>query len=162
VGRKIIPVNASGLEERVLNPCYNIGIMAEKKKAPVGSFFWQIIFPTLIGTLLILLVGIWVILYTSPGNVSRFAEISTVLLVIPVLFSSLFIMLLLVGLIVLVIKIIQGLPSITEWILDKLKWIQKAVQTVSENAVVPVVRPAAILAGIRRAFSKDNADIQID
>ena len=136
--------------------------MAEKKKVPAGSFFWQIIFPTIVGTLLILFVGIWIILYTNPGNVSRFAEISTVLLVIPVLFSSLFVLLLLGALIILVIKIIQGLPSITGWILDKLEWIRKTVQTVSENAVVPVVRPAAILAGIRRAFSKDNADIQID
>jgi len=136
--------------------------MAEKNKVPAGSFFWQIIFPTIVGTLLILFVGIWIILYTNPGNVSRFAEISTVLLVIPVLFSSLFVLLLLGALIILVIKIIQGLPSITGWILDKLEWIRKTVQTVSENAVVPVVRPAAILAGIRRAFSKDNADIQID
>jgi len=136
--------------------------MAEKKKVPAGSFFWQIIFPTIVGTLLILFVGIWIILYTNPGNVSRFAEISTVLLVIPVLFSSLFVLLLLGALIILVIKIIQGLPSITGWILDKLEWIRKTVQTVSENAVVPVVRPAAILAGIRRAFSKNNADIQID
>lgn len=136
--------------------------MAKKKKASAGSFFWQIIFPTLIGTVLILFVGIWVILYTSPGNVTRFAEISTVFLVIPVLFSSLFILLLLGALIILVIKIIQGLPSITGWILDKLEQIQKAVQTVSEKAVLPIVRPAAILAGIRRVFKKDNADIQID
>ncbi len=145
-----------------MNPCYNIGIMADKKKAPAGSFFWQIIFPALIGTLLILLVGIMVVLYTSPGIISRFAEISTVLLVIPVLFSSLILMLLLVALIVLVIKIIQGLPSITGWVLEKLEWVQKSIQVVSENAVVPVVRPAALLAGFRRFFSKDNSDIQID
>ena len=109
-----------------------------------------------------MLVGIWVVLYTSPGNVSRFAEISTVLLVIPVLFSSLLIMLLMGALIILVVKIIQGLPSITGWILDKLARIEHGVQTVSKYAVEPVVRPAALLAGFRRFFSKDNADIQID
>ena len=136
--------------------------MAEKKKAPAGSTFWQIIFPTLIGTLLLLLVGIWVILYTNPGNISRFAEISTVLLVIPVLFSSLMVMLLLGALIVLVIKIIQGLPTITGWILDKLERVQKGVRAVSENAAVPVIRPAALLAGIRRIFTKDNSEVQID
>jgi len=136
--------------------------MAEKKKTPAGSFFWQIIFPTLIGTLLLLLLGIWIILYTSPGNVSRFADISTVLLVIPVLFSSLLVMLLLGALIALVIKIIQGLPSITGWILDKLEWVQKSVQAISEIAAVPVVRPAALLAGIRRIFTKDNSEVQID
>ncbi|RLD07359.1 MAG: hypothetical protein DRI65_04855, partial [Chloroflexota bacterium] len=154
--------NADGAEGLVPNPCYNIGIMAEKKKAPAGSFFWQIIFPTLIGTLLLLLLGIWIILYTSPGNVSRFADLSTVLLVITVLFSSLLVMLLLGALIALVIKIIQGLPSITGWILDKLEWVQKSVQAISEIAAVPVVRPAALLAGIRRIFTKDNSEVQID
>ncbi|MCK5795406.1 MAG: hypothetical protein KAH12_11905, partial [Anaerolineales bacterium] len=127
-----------------------------------GSSFWQIIFPTLIATLLLLLVGILVILYTSPGNISRFAEISTVLLVIPVLFSSLLVMLLLGALIVLVIKIIQGLPTITGWILDKLERVQKGVRAVSENAAVPVICPAALLAGIRRIFTKDNSEVQID
>lgn len=112
--------------------------------------------------MLILLVGIMVVLNTSPGIISRFAEISTVLLVIPVMFSSLLLMLVLGALIVLVIKIIQGIPSITEWILEKLEWVQKGVQDVSKNAVVPIVRPAALLAGIRRIFSKDNSDIQID
>ena len=136
--------------------------MAEKKKAPVGSSFWQIIFPTIVGTLLLLLIGIWIILYTSPGNISRFAEISTVLLVIPVLFSSLLLMILLGGLIVLVMRIIQGLPTITEWILDKLEWVQKGVRAVSENATLPVIRPAAFLAGIRRIFAKDNSEVQID
>jgi len=136
--------------------------MAEKKKAPAGSSFWQIIFPALVGALLLLLVGIWVILYTSPGNISRFAEISTVLLVIPVLFSSLLLMLLMGAFIVLVIKIIQGLPTITGWILDKLERVQKGVRVVSENAAGPVIRPLVLLAGIRRIFTKDKPEVQID
>jgi hypothetical protein len=136
--------------------------MIEKKKPPMGSTFWQIIFPTLVGTLLLLLLGVWIILYSNSGNVSRLAEISTVLLVIPVMLSSLLLFLLLGGLIFLVVRIIKGLPSITEWILDKLEWVQNFVGKVSDNAVVPVVRPAAFLAGIRRLFTKDNSDIQID
>jgi len=78
------------------------------------------------------------------------------------MFSSLLLFLLLGGLIYLVVRIIQGLPSITEWILDKLEWIRKSIQAVSENAVIPVVRPAAFMAGIRRIFRKDNPDIQIE
>jgi hypothetical protein len=143
-------------------PCYNIVIMTEKKKASAGSSFWQIVFPTLIGTILLLLVGIWVVIYTSPGNVSRLAEISTVLLVIPVLFSSLLVMLLLGALIALVLKIIQSLPPITGKILEVLQQIQKVIEGLSKNSVIPVVRPAALFAGIRRLFSKDDSQVQID
>ncbi len=126
-----------------------------KEKNPSGIKFLADHIPTIIGTLLLLLVGIWVILYTSPGNISRLAEISTVLLVIPVLISSLLVMFLLGASIVLVIKIIQGLPTITGWIFDKLEQIQKVVRLVSKNAAVPVIRPASILAGIRRIFIKE-------
>ena len=143
-------------------PCYNIVIMAEKKKTSSGSSFWQILFPTLFGTILLLLVGIWVVLYTSPGNISRFAELSTILLVIPILFSSLLVMLLLGALIVLVLKVIQSLPPITGKILEVLKQVQKVVAGVSKNTVKPIVRPAAFMAGIRRLFSKDDSRVQID
>ena len=136
--------------------------MVEKKKSPAGSFFWQIMFPTSNWNAVDFVCGYLGNSLHKPGEYIQVSEISTVLLVIPVLFSSLLLMLLLVALIILVIKIIQGLPSITGWILNKLEWIQKGVQAVSENAVVPVVRPAALLAGIRRIFSKDNSDIQIE
>ncbi len=151
-----------GIDELTPNPCYNIVIMTEKKKAPAGSSFWQIIFPTLIGTSLLMLAGIWVVLYTSPGNISRFAELSTVLLVIPVLFGSVLVMLLLGALIALVLKIIQVLPSITGKILEVLQQVQDVVEGLSKNSVKPIVRPAALMAGIRRLFSKDDSRVQID
>jgi len=144
------------------NPCYNIVIMAEKKKAPAGSVFWQIIFPTLVGTILFLLGGIWIVLYSSPGNIARFAEISTVLMVIPVLFGSLLVMVLLGALIALVLKVIEGIPPITEKILEVLQQIQKVIGGISKKAVVPIVRPSAVMAGVRRLFSRDKSRVKMD
>jgi hypothetical protein len=66
------------LENHRLNPCYNIGIMAEKKESPAGSSFWQIIFPAIAGTILILLVCVWVASGVGPGNISRFAELDKI------------------------------------------------------------------------------------
>jgi hypothetical protein len=132
--------------------------MTDKRTSRPGSTFWQIIFPTLAAAVLFLLAGIWVILYSSPGNVSRFAEISTVLLVIPVFFMSLLGLLLLGGLIALVLKIIQGIPPITIWILDILEKVREIIRAISKNLVKPVIEPASYLAGFRRIFRK--ADIQ--
>jgi len=74
----------------------------------------------------------------------------------------LLVMLLLGAAIALVLKIIHGLPSITGWILEKIEGIQKIVTGVSKSATVPVVRPAALMAGIRRIFSKGKSRVQID
>jgi hypothetical protein len=136
--------------------------MEEKKKTPTGSIFWQIVFPTLLGTLLLLLAAGMIVLKASPGNTSRFAEISTVLLVLPVMFSSILVMLLLGGAIALVLKVIHGLPSITGWILEKIELIQKIVTRISKSATVPIVRPATLMAGLGRIFSKGKPRVQID
>ena len=136
--------------------------MDEKKKNPAGSFFWQVIFPTTLGVLLVAFLGVWVVLEVSPGNISRFAEISTVLLVIPYLGGSLLGGLFLAALVALTIKIINGVPTITGKILDILEQIRIYIKKVSEFAVAPVIRPAGFLAGLKRIFARDDSEIQID
>ncbi len=136
--------------------------MTEENKAPAGSGFWQIIFPAILGVLLVVFLAVWTVIEISPGNVSRFAEISTVLLVIPVLGGSLLGALVLVGLTVLTVKIIQGLPKLTAKVLEILDQIQTVIKRISEYAVAPVIRPAALLAGLVGIFKKKDPEIQID
>lgn len=144
------------------NSCYNIGTMTDKKKSQAGSFFWQIIFPAFIGLVFVLLAGGWIVLKTSTGNVSRYAEISTVLLLIPVFFNALLVMVILGASVYLILRIIHGLPSITERILAILEKIQQSVTVFSKNLTKIVIQPTAFLAGFRRAPSKENQEINLN
>ncbi|NQS92553.1 MAG: hypothetical protein HQ574_09105 [Chloroflexi bacterium] len=133
--------------------------MADKKKTQAGSPFWQIIFPAVIGSLIILLLGAWIVLESNAGTVSRFAEISTVLLVIPVFFSSLLVLIVLGALIYLVLEMIAGLPSITSRILELLEKIQKGAEAISKSITRIFIEPTAFLAGFKRAKTKEDPDI---
>ena len=135
----------------------------EKRKEPAaGSGFWQIIFPTIIGTIVILLVCVWVVMGVGAGNITRFAELSTVLLVIPVLFFSLISLFVLGALIYLVVRLMHGLPSITSRILEFLEKIRVVVGKISDFVVKPVIQPTAILRGIREVLPRKKSRYKIE
>jgi len=135
----------------------------EKRKEPAaGSGFWQIIFPTIIGTIVILLVCVWVVIDVGAGNITRFAELSTVLLVIPVLFFSLISLFVLGALIYLVVRLMHGLPSITSRILEFLEKIREVVGKISNFVVKPVIQPTAILRGIREVLPRKKSRYKIE
>ncbi len=135
----------------------------EKRKEPAaGSGFWQIIFPTIIGTIVILLVCVWVVMGVGAGNITRFAELSTVLLVIPVLFFSLISLFVLGALIYLVVRLMHGLPSITSRILEFLEKIREVVGKISDFVVKPVIQPTAILRGIREVLPRKKSRYKIE
>jgi len=130
--------------------------MEKKKEHAVGSGFWQIIFPTIVGTIVILLVCVWVVIGVGVGNITRFAELSTVLLVIPVFFFLLIVMFVLGASIYLVVRLMHGLPSITSRILEFLEKIRDGVGKISDFVVKPVIQPTAILRGIKEVLPKRN------
>jgi len=98
----------------------------------------------------------------SPGNISRFAEISTVLLVIPVLFFSLFSLLLLGLLIYLVQRMIQVIPPFTTRVVEFLEKIQEAVRKISDVIVKTVIQPTSVVTGIRNKFTKKGTRYRIE
>ncbi len=149
--------------ERIANPCYNIVTMAEKKKSPRGSEFWQIIFPALLAAVLILALGIWFGITGSAGNISRFAQISTVLLAIPVYAASLlFGLLVLVGLIYLAGKLIRAIPPVTERLGNILDRIQDSAERGTRSLARLVIWPAAILAIFQRKSDQPVEEIKLN
>ena len=136
--------------------------MAEKKENPAGSSFWQIIFPAAAGTIFILLICIWIASGVGAGNISRFAELSTVLLILPVLFFSLIILVVLSAFVVLSVRMIRGLPPITSRIVEFLNKIRDGVSKFSEIIVQPIIQPTAYLKGFKAIFSREKPRYKIE
>jgi ABC-type dipeptide/oligopeptide/nickel transport system permease component len=135
--------------------------MAEKK-SPRGSEFWQIIFPTLVGAVLMLALGIWFGLTGSAGNISRFAHISTVLLSIPVFIVSLVFGLVLVGLIYLVGRLLGGIPPVAEKLLHFLDRIRDTAGRASRSVAKLVIEPTAKLAVFQRKSDPSVEEIKLN
>jgi hypothetical protein len=136
--------------------------MVAKKKPPQGSEFWQIIFPTVVGAMVVLSLGIWFGLTGTSGNLARFAEISTVLLIIPVVLAALLFGLLLFGLTYLVGRLITGIPPLTERILKLLEKIREGTTKATRSAASLVIEPAALLAIFRPKQKHQDSEISLN
>ena len=136
--------------------------MDEEKKGSRGSEFWQIIFPALMGLILIGLLCAWVVVGVNPVEITRFAEISTVLLVIPVIIISLLSFVILGLFIYLVQRLIVGIPPISTRILGFLDQVKTAVQKVSDAIIQPILNPAAIIIAIRNLFIKKGTRYRVE
>ena len=147
---------------RPANPCYNIVTMSAKKKSPQGSEFWQIIFPTLLSAVLIFGLGIWFGIGGSTGNLARFAEISTVLLVVPTGLAALLLGLLLGGAAYLIGRLIEGIPPLTGKVVEFLEKIRAGAKQVSSSAARLVIEPAAALAIFKPKRDRQEPEIPLN
>jgi uncharacterized protein YneF (UPF0154 family) len=136
--------------------------MDKEKKRSRGSEFWQIIFPAFIGLILIGLLCALVVVGVNPVEITRFAEISTVLLVIPVVIISLLSFVILGLFIYLVQRLIIGIPPISTQILDFLDQIRTTVQKISDKIIQQVINPAAIITAIRNLFIKKGTRYRVE
>ena len=119
--------------------------MTDKNYNQADSSFWQIIFPAIMGIIITIALSVLLVIKVNPGNVSRFAEISTVLLILPVLFFSVIIFLVLLGIVILISRVMKRIPPITSRIVDFLTKIQDVVKRISSLIMKLIIQPAKFL-----------------
>lgn len=130
--------------------------MTEKKTVSSASAFWQVTLPVIVSILLVLGLGIWLILAGSRGTVLRLAEISTVMLVIPVLIFSFIPLVILGALFYGVSCLIGGLPNLTGKILAGLETVREWVGKFSDAAVEPIIKPVSWWVGVQTVLKRET------
>ena len=129
--------------------------MKENQKQSAGSFFLQITFPLLAGTAAVIALGVWVVIGVGGAGISRWAEISTVLLVIPVLIFSLIPLAVIAGLAAGISWLIRNIPQITIRVQEALQTVQETASRISSLAVEPVIWPRSSWAGLKSIFQRN-------
>ena len=117
------------------------------------EFFWQVIFPIIIGALIImaLAVGSWFVSYNSA---SQAANISVMWLFIPLLFFTLLFTILLAGLAYGLIRLIGILPPYAALVQNFFIMINLRVRSASDKAVEPVLKTASAMATLRALLGR--------
>jgi hypothetical protein len=113
--------------------------------------FWQITFPVLLGVIALLAVSgvmIWAGLSGS-GNLSKWADVSLIWLILPVLVVFLLFLAVLGALVYAVILLLQVLPRYTYKAHQAFEAASGLVKRGSDAATEPVMRAASTAAGLR-------------
>lgn len=113
--------------------------------------FWQIIFPMLIGVLLVLVVSIIVLLSATheATNLSRWADVSLIWLILPSLFFALLLLIFLGGVVYLVTVLLQITPRYACIIQNYFELGKYKVIQISHQITSPIVKGKSMWAVVR-------------
>jgi hypothetical protein len=116
----------------------------------------QIILPMVISTLV--LIGMVVLIslatFNSDGDVSRWAAISTIWIVIPILFAGLIVLAILVGLIYLMARALSALPHYTGIAQDYVYIAQSYITRGADMVAKPMIAIEGFIENIKVFFER--------
>lgn len=112
---------------------------------------WQVILPVLLAALLLIGLILWVSMATfgGTGDVSRWAAISTIWLVIPFLVAGLIVLIVLLGVSYLLGRLLQITPTYTGIAQDYVFRAAGIIQRITAAVVKPVIYLDGLAANIR-------------
>lgn len=113
--------------------------------------FWQITFPLILGTLLLLSVcGLTIFAATGDVGVGIWRDISLIWMLGPSILFSLIPLALLAGLAYGVFRLIDVLPGVFYKIQNFLENVSARIMSVSNRMSAPIIRVGGMLAGLRK------------
>jgi hypothetical protein len=118
---------------------------------------WKIIFPVVLSVLLCIamVVLINVATFRDGGDVARWAAVSTIWIVIPIMFGMFLFLALLSGLVYLMYRLLSITPAYTGMAQDYVHKAAIYIKRGADAAVKPIIGLNGILAGIN-AFLEEN------
>ena len=153
-----------GTLNRSARSCAKINIMKATLPHPVHESYkrhrkelvWQIILPVVLTSLLLiaLIVLISVATFRNNGDVDRWAAVSTIWIVIPIMIGLLIFTALLGGLVYLMMRLLHITPTYTGIAQDYVYLAQSYIKRAAEALVQPVLQLNGILASILTFFEK--------
>ena len=148
----------------VLGSCAKINIMKATLPHPVHESYkrhrkqlvWQIIMPVVLTSLLLvaLIVLINIATFRDGGDVGRWAAISTIWIVIPIMLGLLVVLALMGGLVYLMQKLLNITPTYTSLAQDYVYIAEGYIKRATEAIVKPVLQLNGILASINAFFER--------
>lgn len=117
---------------------------------------WQIILPVALSAALIvaLIVLINVATFNQGGDVARWAAVSTIWIVVPIMIGMLIFFLLLGGLVYLMYRLLNITPTYTGLAQDYVHKAAIYIKRGADAAVKPIINLKGILAGISAFFER--------
>ena len=117
---------------------------------------WQITLPFVVGVLLILALAVLSVVSALGGGevVSRWADISLIWLILPMIVFTLIFLAVVSGLVYLVVKLIGVLPGYAFKAQEFLASLQEKLRSLSDKAAQPVIKVGGVWAGVRKLFGK--------
>ena len=118
------------------------------RKTIIRQEFWQIILPISVTGLIVLMVAILICL-APPGTASAWADVSLVLLLIPVMVVALLILGLSAALVYGVVRLTEVIPPFARRAQAFAFNLERRIHSLSHNLVEPIIKVSSFKAGLQ-------------
>ena len=118
---------------------------------------WQIVLPVALSLLAIIALVVLIVnvtFYQGTGDVARWAAVSTIWIVIPIMIGLLIVFALVAGLVYLLAKLLHITPTYTGLAQDYVHLAASYIRRGTEALIKPVLELNGILASITKFFEK--------
>ncbi len=122
-------------------------------KAHKRDLIWQIFIPTGLAVLIFIVASIGAATQ-SGATASLWADISTIWLLIPVMFFSLIFLFILVGVIIGLAKLLQITPEYTHKLYKLIRLAGEKIEGLADDTAKPIFLIKGISASVRRFFGQ--------
>jgi len=117
--------------------------------------FWQITLPLVIACLLVISLAVWTGLAASSGaDLSRAANTSLMLLILPVFFVSLVVLVILIALLVGVLWLLKKIPYYAMKIQTVLLSVRETISKAADGAAKPFIWTQSLLEAVKKIFGR--------
>jgi uncharacterized oligopeptide transporter (OPT) family protein len=118
--------------------------------------FWQITVPVTVGGVLLLLIAIGVVIayFANTGDIAKWANVSTIILIVPAMIIGLIVIAVSAGMAYLVTRGLSEAPFIARRIQDIAVLIVVRVNKASDASTEPFLRVHQFTAGLRALFRR--------
>jgi ABC-type dipeptide/oligopeptide/nickel transport system permease component len=115
--------------------------------------WWQILFPVILGYLLVIVVGILAALGTN-SQIAQLGNISAMMVITPVLVLLILTLIILLASNIGLVKLLRVLPMYSHLVLLTIRHYAKMVQDWANNTTKPVIGVKSSWAGIKAALNR--------
>jgi hypothetical protein len=121
-----------------------------------SEVLWQITLPFILGIILLLALGVLVILggLQGSGQISLWADISLIWLLIPTILFTFIFLALMAALLYGLMRLLRVMPVYTKTVQNLFWSIESKVKKASDTAAQPVIKIAGFRAALRALFSR--------
>ncbi len=116
---------------------------------------WQILFPVLLGSVLIILLA-FLVATASTSQVIRFSDISMVFLILPTALIGFIFLLGFCAMIYGLARLIGLIPHYAAWTQNFIEQVTQSIKDLADKAAQPVVKVDSVWAGVKTIFNRGS------
>lgn len=133
----------------------NVSDKAQIARKQARERFWQVLFPVIFVSLLVVGLAVYIILNSRGGGVSleQLGGVASIIIILPTVFGLILVLAVSIGLIYLLAKLTGVIPNLAQKVILVFRQAETEIKKVAVGAADPIIKSGEIIAKANQILS---------